>query len=63
MSVPTAGLAADVLAVLEAHGHHCPDDQAHGAALILLGDLLDAYEGRINSARQARTDGAEEVDQ
>ncbi|WP_017615772.1 hypothetical protein [Nocardiopsis salina] len=54
MSAPSHGLAADILAVLDQHGHHCPDDQARGAAIILLGDVLDAYQGRINSARMVR---------
>ncbi|WP_152476616.1 hypothetical protein [Nocardiopsis salina] len=56
-SVPTHGLAADLFAVLDAHGHHCHDDAARGAAIALLGDVLDAYEGRINSARLSRTEG------
>ncbi|WP_017616413.1 hypothetical protein [Nocardiopsis salina] len=56
-SVPTHGLTVDVLAVLDVHGHHCPDDAALGAAVVLLGDVLDAYEGRIDSARLPRAEG------
>ena len=56
-SVPTHGLTVDLLAVLDAHGHHCHDDAALGAALVLLGDVVAAYEGRIDSARQPRAEG------
>lgn len=46
----TAGLLVDVLAVLDAHGYRPPDgragDRAHGAAMMALGQLVRAYEGR-----------------
>lgn len=51
----TAGLAYDVFNVLDAHGYTRGGDSALGAAIILLGDLIEGYEGRINSARVPHT--------
>lgn len=58
----TAGLAYDVCKVLDAHGYTRGDDSALGAAVILLGDLVDGYEGRTNSMRVPRgTDQSREL--
>ncbi|PWV49213.1 hypothetical protein [Nocardiopsis sp. L17-MgMaSL7] len=58
---PTVGLVADIFAVLDAHGYQRGDDSAVGASIILLADVVDAYEGRINSARLPRVQGDEEA--
>lgn len=50
------GLVADIFEVLDAHGYQRGDDGAVGTTVIFLADLVAAYEGRINSARQPRTD-------
>lgn len=51
----TAGLTYDVFKVLDAHGFKAGDDQAVGAAVALLGDLVEGYEGRTDSLRRTRT--------
>lgn len=51
----TFGLVADVLAVLSAHGYQRGDDQALGTSYHLIGDLVDGYEGRIDSLHRVRT--------
>lgn len=60
----TFGLVREVLAVLDAHGYQRGDEQALGTAYHLIGDLVDGYEGRIDSLHRVRTypaPGSEEV--
>lgn len=56
----TFGLVADVLAVLDAHGYQRGDDQALGTAYHFIGDLVEGYEGRIDSLGRPRTDQTED---
>lgn len=51
----TAGLTYDIFQVLDQHGYQRGDDSAVGASVLLLSDLVDAYEGRIDSLRRPRT--------
>ena len=51
----TIGLTADIFALLDKHGYTRGDDQAVGTALHLIGDLVDGYEGRIDSLHRKRT--------
>jgi hypothetical protein len=55
MTIPSIDLIGAVFALLEEHGHHRADDQAGGDAVMLLGDLVDGYTGRIDSSRNPRT--------
>lgn len=52
----TNGLVFDIFTVLDNHGFQGGDDQALGTAVSFLSDMVEGYEGRIDSLRRPRTE-------
>lgn len=58
----TNGLVYDVFNVLDRYGFQRGDDQAIGVAVAFLADMVDGYEGRIDSLHRPRTDQTKDGD-